>query len=92
MDLNKIPEHMIIIGAGVIGLELGQVYQRMGSKITVIEYFDRITPSLDKEVGKEFTRFLKKQKFKFLFNKKCLKGVKDAEGVSVLLEDNKTQK
>lgn len=54
LSLKEVPEHLIVIGAGVIGLELGSVYRRMGSKVTVIEYFDKIAPSLDDELGKEF--------------------------------------
>lgn len=54
LSLEKVPEHVIVIGAGVIGLELGSVYKRMGSKVTVIEYFDRILPILDSQLAKEF--------------------------------------
>ncbi len=56
LELEKVPEHMVIIGAGVIGLEMGSIYRRLGSKITVIEYFDKICPSLDSQIGKEFQR------------------------------------
>ncbi len=65
LELKKVPEHLIVIGAGVIGLELGSVYRRMGSKVTVIEFFDRIAPFLDNQIGKEFLRSLKKEKIKF---------------------------
>ncbi len=83
---------MIVIGAGVIGLELGSVYRRLGSKVTVIEFMDRIAPGLDNEIAKAFTRFLKKEKFSFKFNKKCIRGEKTENGVKVFIEDNKTGK
>ena len=67
LSLKEIPKKMIIIGAGVIGLELGSVYRRLGTEITVLEYLDRIAPFLDGEIGKNFERFLKKEKFKFRF-------------------------
>jgi dihydrolipoamide dehydrogenase len=54
LALEKIPERLIVIGAGVIGLEMGSVYARLGSKVTVIEYLDGITPGIDREVAKTF--------------------------------------
>lgn len=66
LALGKIPKRMIVIGAGVIGLELGSVYNRLGSEVTVIEYLDAITPGMDGEVQKTFQRILKKQGLKFV--------------------------
>jgi dihydrolipoamide dehydrogenase len=66
LELGKIPKDMIVIGAGVIGLELGSVYSRLGSKVTVIEYLNEITPSMDGEVQKAFQRLLKKQGLEFV--------------------------
>ncbi|WP_170474937.1 dihydrolipoyl dehydrogenase [Ruegeria arenilitoris] len=66
LSLNKIPKKMIVIGAGVIGLELGSVYQRLGAEVTVIEFLDVITPGMDPEVQKTFQRILKKQGLKFV--------------------------
>ena len=66
LELNKIPKKMVVIGAGVIGLELGSVYARLGTEITVVEYLDAITPGMDPEVQKTFQRMLKKQGFKFI--------------------------
>jgi dihydrolipoamide dehydrogenase len=66
LELGKIPKDMIIIGAGVIGLELGSVYSRLGSKVTVIEYLNEITPGMDGEVQKAFQRLLKKQGLEFI--------------------------
>ena len=65
LELKKVPAHLAVIGAGVIGLELGSVYARLGSKITVIEYLDRILPGMDMEVAKNFQRLLQKQGFTF---------------------------
>ena len=66
LSLSKIPKTMTVIGAGVIGLELGSVYARLGTKVTIIEYLDYITPGMDKEVQKSFLRILKKQGISFV--------------------------
>jgi dihydrolipoamide dehydrogenase len=66
LSLPKIPKSMVVIGAGVIGLELGSVYARLGSEVTVIEYLDAITPGMDAEVQKTLQRILKKQGLKFV--------------------------
>ncbi len=66
LELPKIPKSMAIIGAGVIGLELGSVYKRLGTDVTVLEYLDVITPGMDAEVQKQFLRLLKKQGLKFI--------------------------
>ncbi|EDP69805.1 dihydrolipoyl dehydrogenanse [Flavobacteriales bacterium ALC-1] len=64
LKLTEIPKHLIVIGGGVIGLELGQVYKRLGAEVSVIEYMDRIVPTMDAGVSKELNKVLKKQKFK----------------------------
>lgn len=61
LDLPKVPKHMVVIGGGYIGLEMGSVWRRLGSKVTVVEYMDRITPGMDKEITKNFSRILTKQ-------------------------------
>ncbi|WP_377191276.1 dihydrolipoyl dehydrogenase [Ruegeria meonggei] len=66
LSLGKIPKKMVVIGAGVIGLELGSVYQRLGTEVTVIEFLKEITPGMDPEVQKTFQRILKKQGLKFV--------------------------
>ena len=66
LTLKTIPKSMIVIGAGVIGLEMGSVYARLGTEVTVIEYLDAITPGLDTEVAKSFQRILTKQGLKFI--------------------------
>lgn len=63
LKLTEIPKHLIIIGGGVIGLELGQVYKRLGAEVSVIEYMDRIIPTMDSGLSKELTKVFKKQKF-----------------------------
>jgi len=64
LKLKEIPKHLVVIGGGVIGLELGQVYKRLGADVTVVEYADRILPTMDAGVSKELNKVLKKQKFK----------------------------
>lgn len=70
LSLSKIPKHMVVIGGGVIGLELGSVWKRLGAEVTVVEFMDRITPEMDGEVSKTFARILKKQGFKFMLKSK----------------------
>ena len=64
LKLKEVPKHLVVIGGGVIGLELGQVYKRLGAEVTVVEYMDRIIPTMDAGLSKELTKVLKKQKFK----------------------------
>ncbi|MEO0747246.1 MAG: dihydrolipoyl dehydrogenase [Pseudomonadota bacterium] len=66
LELSKIPKKMVVIGAGVIGLEMGSVYARLGSEVTVVEFLDAITPGMDAEVQKVFQRTLKKQGLNFI--------------------------
>ncbi|MCA8867843.1 MAG: dihydrolipoyl dehydrogenase [Rhodobacteraceae bacterium] len=66
LALPKVPKTLVVIGAGVIGLEMGSVYRRLGSEVTVIEYLDQITPGMDGEICKTFQRSLKKQGFSFI--------------------------
>ncbi|MCL4116020.1 UNVERIFIED_CONTAM: hypothetical protein GTU68_044521 [Idotea baltica] len=65
LSLKEIPKHMVVIGGGVIGLELGQVYRRLGAEVSVIEYMDRIIPTMDASLSKELQKVLKKQGVKF---------------------------
>jgi len=66
LSLGKIPKSLVVIGAGVIGLEMGSVYARLGTKVTVVEYLDAITPGMDAEVAKAFQKMLVKQGFEFI--------------------------
>jgi dihydrolipoamide dehydrogenase len=81
LKMKEIPEHLIVIGGGVIGLELGSVYARLGSKVSVIEYLDRIVPGMDGSLSKELQRVLGKIGFQFFMNHK-VSGVK-AKGKTV---------
>ena len=85
LSLPKVPKHMVVIGGGVIGLELGSVWKRLGADVTVVEFMDRITPEMDGEVSKTFARVLKKQGFKFKLKSKVtgLKKTKTAVTVDV---------
>src|SRR6187549_1322432 len=65
LSLDKVPSHLLIVGAGVIGLELGSVWHRLGARVTVVEFLDRILPGMDGEVAKQFQRILEKQGFAF---------------------------
>lgn len=70
LELTAVPKHLVVIGGGVIGLELGSVWGRLGAKVTVVEYLDRITPGLDGEVSKQFQKILAKQGFEFKLSSK----------------------
>ena len=70
LELAKVPEHMVVIGAGVIGLELGSVWKRLGAKVTVIEYLNQILPSMDEEIRKESNKIFKKQGIVFRLSTK----------------------
>ena len=70
LSLEKVPENLVVIGGGYIGLEMGSVWARLGSRVTVIEFLDHITPGLDREVSKDFQKILSKQGIKFLLNSK----------------------
>ena len=63
--LDKVPERLLVVGAGVIGLELGSVWRRLGSEVTVVEFLDRILPGMDDEVCRQFQRMLEKQGITF---------------------------
>ena len=88
LKLKEIPKHMIVIGGGVIGLELGQVYRRLGSEVTIVEYMDRIIPTMDAGLSKELNKVFKKAKFKILPSHK-VKAV-ERKGKEVIIKaDNK---
>jgi dihydrolipoamide dehydrogenase len=86
LELKKVPEHMAVIGAGVIGLELGSVYARLGAKVTVIEYLDRILPGMDLDVAKNFQRMLQKQGFTFKLSSKVTGAAKAKGKVTLSVE------
>jgi dihydrolipoamide dehydrogenase len=86
LELKDIPNTLAIVGAGVIGLELGSVYARLGSKVTVIEYLDRILPGMDEDAAKAFQRLLMKQGFEFKLGHKVTAAKASAKGVSFTVE------
>jgi dihydrolipoamide dehydrogenase len=65
LKLKEVPKHLVLIGGGIIGLEMGSVYLRLGSEVTVVEFADRLTPGMDSDIGKEMKRVLSKQGMKF---------------------------
>ncbi|MBU2946257.1 dihydrolipoyl dehydrogenase [Zobellia uliginosa] len=89
LTLKEIPKHLIIIGGGVIGLELGQVYKRLGADVTVVEYMDRIIPTMDASLSKELTKVLKKQKVKFNLSSKVKSVERKGDEVIVKADDKK---
>jgi dihydrolipoamide dehydrogenase len=89
LELDKVPGHLVVIGGGVIGLELGSVWSRLGADVTVIEYLDRIVPGTDTEVAKAFERVLTKQGFKFKLGAKVTKAEKTDAGVVLTVEPAK---
>ncbi|CAM4192530.1 dihydrolipoyl dehydrogenase [Gillisia hiemivivida] len=89
LKLKEIPKHMIVIGGGVIGLELGQVYSRLGSEVTFIEYMDRIIPSMDSALSKELTKVFKKQGMKFNVSHKVKSVERNGHEIVVKADDKK---
>ncbi len=90
LSLTEVPKHMIIIGGGVIGLELGSVYARLGAKISVVEYMDSIIPTMDRALGKELQRILKKTLgFEFFFSHKVTNATNEGDTVLVTAENTK---
>ncbi|WP_373057528.1 dihydrolipoyl dehydrogenase [Zunongwangia sp. H14] len=89
LKLKEIPKHMIVIGGGVIGLELGQVYRRLGAEVTVVEFMDRIIPTMDSALSKELTKVLKKQGVKFHLSTKVKSVKRNGEEITVKADDKK---
>ena len=89
LKLKEIPKHLVIIGGGVIGLELGQVYCRLGARVSVIEYADRITPIMDAGLSKELMKVMKKQGVKFFLSHGVNKVSRKGDVVKVTAKDKK---
>lgn len=89
LNLKEVPKHLIVIGGGVIGLELGQVYLRLGAQVSVVEYLDRIIPGMDAGLSKELTKVLKKQGMKFYTSHKVKSVERNGDGVQVQAENAK---
>lgn len=86
LELEKVPENMVVIGGGVIGLELGSVWGRLGAKVTVVEFLDEILPGMDGEIRKETRKLLQKQGLDFRLSTKVTSAVSGAAGVDLMLE------
>ncbi|HRE43066.1 MAG TPA: FAD-dependent oxidoreductase, partial [Terricaulis sp.] len=89
LALSEVPQKLIVIGAGVIGLELGSVWRRVGAEVTVVEFLDRITPGLDNELATAFQRTLKKQGMAFELGQKVTGVEKTGRGLKVTIEPAK---
>jgi len=89
LELDKVPGKLLVIGGGVIGLELGSVWARLGAEVTVVEYLDAILPGMDGEVVRNFTRILKKQGFTLKLGSKVTKVEKQKSGLMVSVEPAK---
>ena len=92
LELGKVPGHLVVIGGGVIGLELGSVWRRLGADVTVVEFLDRLIPGNDGEVAKQFERVLTRQGMKFRLGTKVTSASKTADGVTITIETMKTGK
>jgi len=94
LELSEVPKKLVLIGAGVIGLELGSVWRRLGAEVTVIEYLDRILPGIDNEIAKQAQRIFKKQGFTFELARKVTGIEKTENGLTIATEaaDGGTEK
>ncbi|MBZ0328230.1 MAG: dihydrolipoyl dehydrogenase [Altibacter sp.] len=89
LTLTEIPKHLIVIGGGVIGLELGQVYRRLGAEVSVVEYMDRIIPTMDSAQSRELTKVMKKQGVKFYLSHKVSAVSRKKNEITVTATDKK---
>ncbi len=86
LELAKVPEHLVVVGGGVIGLELGSVWRRLGAKVTVVEYLDQILPGMDGEIRKEANKIFKKQGFEYKLGTKVTGAQATDTGVTLTVE------
>lgn len=89
LNLKEIPKHLVVIGGGVIGLELGSVYKRLGSEVTVVEFMDRIIPTMDGALSKELNKVLRKQGMKFMLSTAVQAVERNGDTVKVTAKDKK---
>lgn len=92
LSLTEVPKHLVIIGGGVIGLELGSVYQRLGAKVTVIEFLDKIVATMDEDISKELLRILRKDGIEFLLSHKVTGAIVNGNEVTVSAENKKGER
>lgn len=86
LELPEVPKHLVVIGGGVIGLELGSVWRRLGAEVTVIEFLDRLVPGMDGEIAKQLERILGKQGMQFRLKSKVTGATKGKDGVTLSVE------
>jgi dihydrolipoyl dehydrogenase len=89
LELDKVPGHLVVVGGGAIGLELGSVWKRLGAEVTVVEFLDRIVPGMDTEVATAFQRILQKQGIKFRLATKVSGATASPDGVTLTVEPSK---
>ena len=89
LELTEVPKRLVVVGAGIIGLELGSVWRRLGAEVTVVEFLDRICPGIDDEITKFFQRALAKQGLKFKLGSKVTKAETSDSGVTLTVEPSK---
>jgi len=92
LNLPEVPKHLVIIGGGIIGVELGSVFLRLGAKVTVVEYLDKIIPSMDEDLSKEMQRVLKKQGMEFMLSHKVSGATVKGKEVTVSAENKNGEK
>jgi dihydrolipoamide dehydrogenase len=90
LSLSEVPKELVVIGGGYIGLEMGSIWSRLGSNVTILEYLDHITPGMDREISNEFQKILTKQGIKFKLNNKVTSATNEQNKVIVDYTNNKT--
>jgi dihydrolipoamide dehydrogenase len=86
LSLSQVPKHLVVVGGGYIGLELGSVWRRLGAEVTVVEFLDRITPTMDGETGRQLQRLLQRQGMNFKLSTKVVAATRSDAGVTLTLE------
>ena len=92
LSFKKVPKNLVVIGGGYIGLEMGSVWSRLGSEVTVLEYLDHITPGMDKDISSEFLKILTKQGIKFKLKSKVISIKNLGNQVEIIFENNESLK
>lgn len=81
MELNQVPEHLIVVGGSYIGLEFGQMFRRFGSKVTIVEMKDRLVSREDEDISEKIQRFLKEEGIELRLNSECISASMDGEAI-----------
>ncbi len=90
LSFESVPKHLVVVGGGVIGLELGSVWKRLGSQVTVVEYADRLCPTIDSALSKELLKLLQKQGLEFKLNTQCLSAAVAGDKVTLKVKDRQS--